>query len=320
MDNVGSKEFKSCLLLILGFFLGFLIFIHHEEFLNLSTQLQLPSLIALVLLQIPFIGLGGWPFKTLVTPLGYSLRWRDWFGLSFVANFINQILPYRPGLAFRYFYLKKNYGMTLSHFTVTMLLYTWIMLLCSSMMIIAPWLLRASLQRENIMVFTLWGTFGLLGLMVVFVLGLLWIKHHKPHWIRQKQVFAHLKSLVKNPKILMMTVAGFILMQGCLILSFKLVFMALNHSVHWLDLVFIAGLFIWCLIVPITPGNIGLIEAFMGGLTQTLYGQFSLGFSAIVLWRIAQLGVGLLLGTGFSWLLIGQILPQKHVLKSAINK
>lgn len=108
-----------------------------------------------------------------------------------------------------------------------------------------------------------------------------------------------------------MTLIGFCAMQLCLVLSFKLVFFTLGHSLNWFDAVFICGILTWSLIVPITPGNVGLIEAFIGGLTQTLYGQFSLGFSAVFLWRITQLVVGLVMSSGFSWLLFGSLLFTK---------
>ena len=307
-----SKTLRGIITFISIIFVFFLVMMHKDEFGSLFQNTKPIPMLTLILLQIPLIALRGYPFKVLVSSLGYEIRIRDWAGLSFIANFLNLVLPYRPGMVFRYWYLKKHYRLPLSHFTRVSLFYFALLIACSGLMVVFPlfWIPIPEVFLAPFYLFLEWLGLGVL-LTGFTLIGLGFLLKRLQVKAKSKELLKSFAPFIKHPHHLLKTLTGFIILQGLTGLSFYVTFIGLNAPLSFIHCIFIVGFSTLFMIVPLTPGNFGLLETALGGLTQALFGNFSLGFSAILLFRIAQLLISTLLGSGFCLLLLGHFFPSK---------
>lgn len=248
----------------------------------------------LVVLSIPYIALGGRAFDELCRPYQIHLRFKDWFGLSFIASFVNQLLPYRPGMAVRYFYLRQHYGMTLPQFSVVMIIYLLLTLLFGAAFTATGWFIP-DLPVDYY--FTLKVAFYVGGgITFLFILAAIL----KKWFIR----FYH------QPASIILSGLWLCIMQGIAASLIYLSFLALAAPLPLLHCLFLSGILSITMILPLTPGNIGVLETLMGSFTLMMYNNFSLGFSAIALLRVCQFIPSLLLGGFFSSQLLGRYIPR----------
>lgn len=303
-----SKGFVLTLLTITLGFVGFMIFCYQDDFRHLFTQLRPSYLGWLIVLQILLIGLSGFPFYVLVKGFGTAIHWQHWVGLSFIANLLNQLIPYRPGVAFRYIYLKRHYNLSLRVYSFATLFYFMILMLCGGLMVVVPGV-HSPVATDPI-------SLALLALFGAFVcLGFLLLLLRRRDSTTPKLVFmASIKRAIKRPNTLVLSLGGFLLLQGLTLASFWTIFHGLGNPIPFDQLVMLVGLVTLGLLFPITPGNLGVLELMLGGMTEALYGQFGLGFSAIMIFRIAQLLVALCFGSLFSFWLFGGIKALKNNL------
>lgn len=299
--------------------IGILVYIgvnHGVAIKDTIKQIQLNWLALFILLQFMMISLSGLAFHILSIPFEFHLKWYDWMGLSFIANFINQLLPYRPGMAFRFYYLKKNYGMPFKVFMWIMLIYLAFTFIIAGSFSISGWLYGElyMIDRNDI-------------LMMVLVIGAVFfaaflIRILRNKFNQQKTSDHPIQKTLQNclsafqhaaihPVYLVLSTFVFLSIYSTICLLFYLIFMALNHQVPITHCMFITGIMIFASIIPITAANIGVNESLVGSLTQLMYDDFSIGFSVTLIFRISQLIPGILLGSLFSFCLVGNIIPWK---------
>lgn len=262
------------------------------------SKTKLSLTILLIVLNIPYIALGGLAFDVLCRLYSIHLRWVDWFGLSFIANFMNQLVPYRPGMGFRYLYLHQHYKMRLTQFTFIMLGYFIIMLLSGIAFTASGWLIPGLP-----VVFYKTLTISLIvaiGLVVILVL----LKH------LQHSLWKAIALYTNNPNILLTSWLCLLVMHFLGALLLLISFKALAFSPPFLHCIFLTGLLSIAMIISVTPGNIGVLEMLLGTLTQIMYNDFTVGFSAMALFRASQWFTSLFLGTYFSIKLVGRIFPR----------
>ncbi|HET9843559.1 MAG TPA: lysylphosphatidylglycerol synthase transmembrane domain-containing protein [Gammaproteobacteria bacterium] len=293
-------------------FLGaaYLIVKNEQDFSLLFSQLNWWVFFLILPLQIPLIGLGGYPFKVLIAKFGYILPWREWMGLSFIATLLNQILPYRPGIAFRYFYLKKKFHLPLSLFSLATMLYMLMVTFTSALWVFIPSFFVGLPKKMEHEVAT-----GLI--YVLFLIIILIFTHILLRFLTQKNLLhRYLKrftqsyrTLFASPQILFLSWFIICFIQLLSVLTFYLTFMSLNYPILLGHCFFLVGITTLSLLFPLTPGNIGILETAIGGLTHALYNNFGLGFSAMLLYRLAQLSVSLIGGSLFSFILLKHFLP-----------
>lgn len=306
-----SNLLKWTLSLLVIPFMGIILYHYQDDFLYLFSNLTLAPLALLITLQAFIIGLGGYPFKILMRCFGYTIGWQHWLGLSYVANLANQILPYRPGIALRYLVLRKHYQLPLKVYSFSTLFYFIILMLCASLMMIIPWAFFDLPQSfdEHLYLATIALASILLGLGLLH--GVIkWI-HKRKNAPNLTQFTEQIKTVLKDIPTMAGCLIGFGLIQALIVISFLVIFTALGKPLALSHGFFIVGVATFGLMFPITPGNIGVLEALMGGLTQALYGNFGLGFSAVLLYRLAQFFIAMLLGTLFSYVLLGGLSPLK---------
>jgi uncharacterized membrane protein YbhN (UPF0104 family) len=308
-----SKSFKIILSLLVIIFMGLMLFFYLDDFIYLFSQLDYLPLLFLIGLQVPIIGIGGYPFKRLMNCFGYQIHWHHWLGLSFVSNLLNQLLPYRPGIAFRYIFLKKHYDLPIKTYTFTTLFYFGILVLSSSLMIIIPWIfydLPASFDEHLLLAcIVLFSAILAAGLIrLIFSLKNKISPNSNPKNI---SFLPQVKAVLNDFPSMLACLTGFCIIQALIVISFLIIFSALGKPLILSHAFFIVGVTTLGLLFPITPGNLGVLEGLMGGLTQALYGNFGLGFGAVIIYRIAQFLIAILFGSIFSYILLGSVLPIK---------
>lgn len=273
----------------------------------------------LIFLHIPMIASGGLAFQILCSRFDIHLRFQDWFGLSFIANLLNQILPYRPGMGFRYLYLHQRYHIGATQFIYIMLVYFLLTLAVSSIFTLVGW--QISNLSKSFTHITLMAL-----LLILLISGLiLWLKGKNiqnidepskifPHHFIQKSLHG-MKILINSPAILLSVTGAIILSNLLTALIFYIIFIGIGVNIPFSDCIFLVGIIALAMIFPITPGNIGVLETLIGTITQMMYNDFSLGFSATALYRASQWITSIVLGTTFSFILAGSIIPSFKNIK-----
>lgn len=321
----------SCkkILAILSYALLFIIIIgitlyYEKDIFNSFSQLKWWMIFLMLLLQIPMIAFGGLAFKLLSIRYDIHIRWQDWIGLSFIANLLNQLLPYRPGLLFRYLYLHQHYHMKSAEFFFLMLVYFLLTVAVSAGFTLTGWL-TSSLphQFDKITLLIL--------VLLIFISGFIFflIRNKPQNEVFSTKPFSHhllhksltaLNTLLNKPAILLGATFSLILMNLFAALIFYLAFIATGSPLPFGHCLFLIGIVVFAMIFPITPGNIGVLEALIGTLTQIMYQDFGIGFSVTALFRATQWIPSLIFGTSFSFLLIGNIIPRIHHLNLGAHK
>lgn len=285
-----SKRILFSFLIFSGI-LGTILIYQGKPILETLKQVNFFITGLIVLLTIPYNALAGLGFSILSRPYKIYIHWIDWMGLSFIASFLNQFLPYRPGIAARFLYLRKHYGMTFPQFSLIMFIYVLLTFLCGLLFFSAGFFIN--LPPEFYFIFYL-----SVGILFITILT---------YFLLKKRFNFH--NFIKHPFILLITFFIFFVIQligtGCLYLAF----IALHCPFSFLNCIFLTGLLCITMIFPITPGNIGILETLLGTLTHLMVNDFTIGFSAMALLRAAQWIVVLVFGSYFSMRLVGKIIP-----------
>lgn len=282
--------------------IGVILYYQGKPVLNTLMQANLSLTGLILLLMIPYNALGGYAFNILSRPYNIHIHWIDWIGLSFIASFLNQFLPYRPGIAARFIYLKKHYGMTLSQFSLIMFVYFLLHAFCGLLFFSSGFLI--SLPPEFYDIFYL----GSAILLIAFLFYILLKKRLNLH------------NFINHPFVLLSAFSIFFVIQLINTCSLYLAFEALHFPFSFVNCLFLNGLLCIAMLFPITPGNIGILETLLGTLTHLMVDNFTIGFSVMALLRATQWIVVLLLGVYFSIKLIGKIIPPHNRPSSISDK
>jgi len=278
-----------------------LLFRHQEAILNSFQKIQLSEILILALIQTPIIGLGGIAFYIL-SLRSIQIEHTDAIGLSYTANLLNQILPYRPGMIYRYLFLKQKYQMSLTLFVCIMSLYFILTVLSGSIFVIVGWW---GGDYSSPHFYDIRGFLGLI--FLILFLGFI-VQLSKKTTLKEKfpalnEKFQYIKQALCHPKLLSINFILFILMHSLMTVALYHIFYILNYTVPLIHCVFFAGILSLSSILYITPGNIGINESILGGITQIIYQDFSIGLSASLLFRLTQWIPGIILGCLFGMLL-----------------
>jgi uncharacterized membrane protein YbhN (UPF0104 family) len=286
----------------------FLCYYYGQDIIAVFKKFPLWVLACLVLLQIPAIAAGGLTFDCLTKPYDIHLQWKDWVGLSFIANMLNQFLPYRPGMGFRYLYLRHHYQMKAHQFITIMLVYLVINLLVSTAFSLVGWSqIKMALPKE-------FNQFFVISVGVGIAIFALWL------WLKKTKPLKVLHPLLEKPATLLKALVVLAIMNLLNTLIFSLVFWAVGAPLPLSHCLFLVGILTIAMVFPLTPGNIGVLEMLSGTLTLIMYKDFGLGFSAVVLYRASQWIPSVTLGSIFSFLLLGSFIPRFHYPKLGSNK
>lgn len=294
----------------------FAMFYHYRtDIMAVFSRVKWSYIGLLSLLHIPMIALGGLSFKFLCSHYHIDLKWKAWAGLSFIANFLNQLLPYRLGMAFRYAYMRQHFQMSNAQFIYVMLIYFVFTVVISAIFALIGWLLSDIPHAFN----ELFYVTCFVGL--VFASFIIWLKSSHFNASRKIGEIAHaLQQLIAEPRIFFLSLLALIGVSVLTTVLFYICLIAIHAPLPISHCMFLVGILTIAMLFPLTPGNIGVLEALFGTITQVIYHDFSMGFAAIALYRVSQWIPSIILGSSFSLSLAGSIIPSiKNTRSSAPN-
>lgn len=281
------------------------MFYHYRaDIVNVFSRVKWSYIGILSLLHIPMIALGGLSFKFLCSHYHIDLKWKAWAGLSFVANFLNQLLPYRLGMAFRYVYMRQHFHMSNAQFIYVMLIYFVFTVVISAVFALIGWLI-SDIPHAFDELFYITCFVGL-----AFVSFIIWLKNSHFNASRKiGEIGKALQQLITEPRIFFFSLLALIGVNLLTTALFYICLIAINAPLPVSHCLFLVGILTIAMLFPLTPGNIGVLEALFGTLTQVIYHDFSMGFAAIALYRVSQWIPSIILGSSFSFTLAGSIIP-----------
>jgi len=101
----------------------YIILDDNRDVLKISTNVNQVDFYFLLVLNIIFIYLFSLiQHKILYYHYGVKQSWIEWYGLSAIAAFYNQVFPAKAGTIFRSVYLKKQYQLSFIQFTLSLIL------------------------------------------------------------------------------------------------------------------------------------------------------------------------------------------------------
>lgn len=270
-------------------------------------------LLLLVPLHTIVLILNGFSFRELCIPFDYRLKWQDWMGLSFIANFVNQLLPYRPGLLIRYLYLKKKYQMPLDIYAWTTIAYLVIIVSVSALFSTLGWWLGKLFIIEPKYIFLIsFIFFTTIGLGVILK-KITYVERLPTSSIQNiiHNMILSFRRITHSFSALLFAIGSMLISHLLISIIFYCSFCALATPVNFYHCMFISGILYLASIVPITAANIGIAESLAGFLTQIIYQDFGIGFSAAAIFRVSQWIPTFVLGSLFSFILMKNINPWK---------
>tara|TARA_R110002110_G_scaffold121431_2_gene297250 strand:- start:87454 stop:88395 length:942 start_codon:yes stop_codon:yes gene_type:complete len=282
---------------IIAILIGWLFFKHKIEIQQSFQNIRMFEILAITLIQIPIIGLGGMAFYFL-SFRAIKISKVDSIGLSYIANLLNQILPYRPGMIYRYFFLKYKYQMPLSLFFCIMSLYLIFTLITGSLFTVIGW------WWANLSIINLNDFFILSSIVLSIIVLSLLVRIPKNFNFEEKFPTLHerlnyIKQNLLHPELLSISFLIFIGIHLLISTSLFYIYQSLNHTIPFTHCIFLAGMMSLSSILYVTPGNIGINESLFAAITQVIYQDFSIGLSASLLFRITQWIPGICLGCIF---------------------
>jgi len=289
------------------------VFYHYRtDIVAVFSRVKWPYIGLLSLLHIPMIALGGLSFKFLCSHYHITLRFKDWAGLSFVANFLNQLLPYRLGMGFRYVYMRQHFQMSNAQFLYVMLIYFLFTVVICATFALLGWLISDLPSRFNKLFYI---TFFV---GILFASFIIWLKISQFNATRTiGEMLKALQQLIADPKIFIFSILALIGVNLLTTALFYICLLAIGAPLPLAQCLFLVGILTVAMLFPLTPGNIGVLEALFGTLTQVIYHDFSMGFAAIALYRVSQWIPSIILGSSFSLLLAGSIIPSINKTQQA---
>lgn len=272
------------LLVLAGLLIAF--YQQHEAIFKSFQMVDRGTWLILALLHTPIVALGGLAFY-IFTSYQNKIILLDALGLSFVASGLNQILPYRPGMVYRFAFLRAKYQMTLSLFAAIMMLYLIFTLIIGCLFTVLGWW-QGEMYAIDIKHY-FW--------VLIFASALLFfacIPSRRAVSLEENThtgVWAKL-SIMKNnllkPSIVMSNICIFVVMHLLISCSLLIIFKALQIDVGLYSCIFFAGMLGLSSIIHVTPGNLGVSEGLMASLTHALYQDFSLGLTVSLIFRMTQ--------------------------------
>ncbi len=301
MKPRGIISFAVLIILIVLFF--FYIKANISDFLTLKLANPLLIILLLALFLISYITISI-VTKSLLNPLGISLKNKEAFALSIITGFYNLITPFKGGLAARAVYLKKKYKFPYTDFLATLSAsYILIFLVASFLGLISTALIFYLTANFNIIIFLIFlALFLLLSFIVLF----------SPKFPLTSSSFINRFinvlngwHLIKNnKKVIAITVILSIIQLLLSAFMLSLQFNVFGVEVSFIKSLFLASLSSLGLIIGLTPAGLGIQEAILVFSAHTIGITTTQSLSAALLGRAISFLVLFTLGPLFSYLLI----------------
>lgn len=307
MKKVALKKIFSftILIVLIAFFINYL-YNHLHDFKQLEFVNPWLILILMIITLIFSIN-NGLITKFLLQPFKIRLKFKEWFGLSVTTTFYNLITPFKGGAISRALYLNVKHNFSYSHFVST--------LSGSYVVIVLTAVLTGIVATLGIYLF--YGIFS--WLIFLFLIALLIplliiitfspkIPETKNEWINK---FIHVingwHSIKSNKKsiffVVLLTSINLIIGTIGTMISYRII----DINLGFLQALFITSVGSLSILIAITPGGLGIVEAIAVFLASILGITPAESLTASIIIRVAGMIVIFTLGPIYSYILLNHL-------------
>lgn len=226
----------------------------------------------LLLLSVAALFANGLSFRALLQAAGIRPSFVEWFGLSTTNTMYNMLLPAKPGLLARGYYLNRRHGLAPVPFAALTAAGSWFALLAAALMLLGG---LALVGRQDGGPPLLPFAAGIIVLLAVASVASLAVN---PGWLRSRkgraaalasEFVAGIRSLSERPWDAVAVVVHSAAMLAFSAWRLRASCEAVGHVPSWGAALVATALVVLSTVVSITPGNLGIkegITAFCAGL------------------------------------------------------
>lgn len=284
---------KNILTVVLIGFVGYFLFTNISNVKGLGQQINFIYLYLAIFFSILAINISAYKFKlTIDLSLNKIVLFKGWLEVFVKGYILNNLIPY-SGVAYRGIYLKKHYGVSYTEYTVTCYIFGIIGL--TLLLAIAALLL--SFHHHAIIFIT---SIIILIILMKFKFHLFkklpqinFRNHRINFYIKKLELIeVQLKKIINSNKRILFLLT-FISSLCVDFLVYACVFISIHPSMPWDILLYIYLAYSLAWLIKLTPGNIGVQEILMGGLTSIVGLGIVSGITISMMLRIINLGTSL---------------------------
>jgi len=304
-----NKKSQNLILIafaIVGLYYGY---IHRDLFENLR-KITPYNLIALIVASIIFQLINGYKFKFLMSVFNVKLPLKEWLGLSICNTMFNYYLPARGGIAIRAYYLKRKYRFSYSYYSSLIAGSFAIVFLVSGFVGLGATIYYGYFHQivhvELIMIFLVLIVLTatcLIVLSLFFNIGKA-IKYRRIYKILEmiKEGLLYFRNDRKS-----VILYSFLHVATIFIFSLRLLvcFYTVDIDVLASQMVIIASLTTFSMIISVTPSNLGIQEGIISFSAHLLGISLDSAIIAALIDRGVSIALTFLLGMYFSRILLG---------------
>jgi uncharacterized protein (TIRG00374 family) len=255
--------FNKIILLIIIVLFFIYIFLNFDDFKQIKIHNFWPFL-PLLISSVLLLTTNGIVLRELVLPFGIRLSTKEWFSLSVITTAGNLLTPFQGGMIARALYLKSKHNFSYTNFLSALSgIYIIVFWVNSFVALLSMLLIKQFYSTFNWLIFiTFLIIFSALSFIIVFSPK---IKRAFKWEILNKVVrVVNGWLVIKNNKRTVLFVAlisflNVLLMSASSFLEFK----TLGVEISFLKALFVSIVSTLSLFISITPGSLGIKEAFM---------------------------------------------------------
>jgi uncharacterized protein (TIRG00374 family) len=263
MEKIKKKDNKLLLSIVVIIFLLVYVLKNKEEFANIEIGNPI-LLLPLILISILYLFINGIVLQIIISSFNINLNFKEWLGLSVITTVGNLLTPFQGGMIARALYLKSKHNFSYTNFLSAL----------SGIYIIVFWVNSFVALLSMLLIKQFYSTFSWLIFITFLIIfsALSFIIVFSPKikrafkWEILNKVVRVINGwlVIKNNKRTVLFVAlisslNVLLMSASSFLEFK----TLGVEISFLKALFVSIVSTLSLFISITPGSLGIKEAFM---------------------------------------------------------
>ncbi len=261
---MGSKKTLKTIITAIIFLIFFLYFFNNIDDFRQIKIVNYWFIAPLIILAISFLLTNGIVLKELLLPFKKELLTKEWFGLSVITTAGNLLTPFQGGMIARALYLKSKHNFSYTNFLSALSgIYIIVFWVNSFVALLSMLLIKQFYSTFNWLIFiTFLIIFSALSFIIVFSPKIK--KTFKWEILNKVVRVVNGWLVIKNNKRTVLFVAlisflNVLLMSTSSFLEFK----TLGVEINFLKALFVSIVSTLSLFISITPGSLGIKEAFM---------------------------------------------------------
>lgn len=303
MNGRNTRPLSILVLLLVLMGIGFYLNTNRELLQSVRT-ISWGLLGLLVLLRFLFLALNGWMLKLFVRRFNVLLRWQEWLGLALVTTLGNYLTPFSGGMVARASYLKLKHRLAFAHFA-SLLAASYLLTFAGAATVGLVCLIWLGLWQRSTLFLSLFFLIVLLGVGVAMVLPIAWLPQGDRRPLRLLRTMLEGWHQLRQDRQLVGQLVG---VTAVSMLLNGVAFWVAYHALGFDDVTFPAAVLVslsavFSVILTITPGNVGIREAFVSLTSELIEVGVGEGLLVALLIRLGTLATVFTLGPLFSvWL------------------